>query len=360
MDDKKQIAKDYHEDAPVPAIVDEGTIRDKIYVIRGQQVMLDSDLAAIYGYTTSAFNQQVKRNADRFPADFRFQLSKEDLEALSRSQNVILNRGTGRGANIKYMPYAYNEQGIYMLMTVLKGELAVQQSIALIRTFKAMKDYIVDSRVLVSQTDQLRLSMQMTDMKQDIQEIRTQLDEHTRQLTGIMAQMDDTVRKSDLPKEFLDPVEARKQYLIFGGQPAMADETYIRFYALAKHTIHIIDDYINIKTLRLLQDADPGVAVTVFSDNVGNKLHASDVADFKTEFPHITVSFKSTNRLVHDRFFALDYGTPDERIFHCGASSKDAGVQKATAITEFTEKAVKDLFQIAMAQLSANPPLVLR
>ena len=354
MDDKKQIAKDYHEDAPVPAIVDEGTIRDKIYVIRGQQVMLDSDLAAIYGYETKALNQQVRRNTEKFDDDFRFQLTKDEAESL-RSQNVTSSWGGAR-----YLPWAFTEQGIYMLMTVLKGDLAVQQSKALIRTFKAMKDYIVDSRVLVSQTDQLRLSMQMTDMKQDIQEIRTQLDEHTRQLTDIMAQMDDTVRKSDLPKEFLDPVEARKQYLIFGGQPAMAGETYIRIYALAKHTIHIIDDYINIKTLRLLQDADSGVAVTIFSDNVGNKLHASDVADFKTEFPHITVSFKTTNRLVHDRFIALDYGTPDERIFHCGASSKDAGVQKATAITEFTEKAVKDLFQIAMAQLSANPPLVLR
>ena len=316
--------------------------------------MLDSDLAAIYGYETKALNQQVRRNIEKFDDDFRFQLTKDEAESL-RSQNVTSNWGGAR-----YLPWAFTEQGIYMLMTVLKGDLAILQSKALIRTFKAMKDYIVDSRALVSQTDQLRLSMQMTDMRQDIQEIRTQLDEHTRQLTGIMAQMDDTVRKSDLPKEFLDPVEARKQYLIFGGQPAMADETYIRIYALAKRTIRIIDDYINIKTLRLLQDADPGIIVTIFSDNVGNKLHASDVADFKTEFPGISISFQTTNRLVHDRFIALDYGTPDERIFHCGASSKDAGVQKATAITEFTEKAVKDLFQIAMAHLSANPPLVLR
>ena len=340
----------------MPAIVDERTIRDKIYLIRGQQVMLDSDLAAIYGYETKNFNRQVKNNATKFEGEqFMFQLTKDEYIAILRCKNSTSSWGGSR-----YLPYVFTEQGIYMLMTVLKGDLAVQQSRALVMTFKAMKDYIVDSRALVSQTDQLRLSMQMTDMKQDIQEIRTQLDEHTRQLTDIMAQMDDTVRKSDLPKEFLDPVEARKQYLIFGGQPAMADETYIRIYALAKRTIHIIDDYISIKTLRLLQDAERGVVVTVFSDNVGNKLHASDVADFKTEFPHITLTFKITNRLVHDCFIALDYGTPDERIFHCGASSKDAGVQKATAITEFTEKAVKDLFQIAIAQLNANPPLVLK
>ena len=355
MDAKKQTPATEQENTPVPAIVDEHAIRDRIYVIRGQQVMLDSDLAAIYGYTTTSFNKQVSHNISKFDGDdFMFVLTKEEFS------NLISKKSTSSWGGRRKPPRAFTEQGIYMLMTVLRGDLAVQQSRALIRTFKAMKDYIVDSRALVSQTDQLRLSMQMTDMKQDIHEIRTQLDEHTRQLTGIMAQMDDTVRRSDLPKEFLDPVEARKQYLIFGGQPAMADETYIRIYALAKHTIHIIDDYINIKTLRLLQDADPGVTVTVFSDNVGNKLHASDVADFKTEFPHTTVFFKTTNRLVHDRFIALDYGTPDARIFHCGASSKDAGVQKATAITEFTERAVKDLFQIAMAQLSANPPLVLR
>ena len=96
---------------------------------------------------------------------------------------------TSSWGGARYLPWAFTEQGIYMLMTVLKGDLAIQQSKALIRTFKAMKDYIVDSRALVSQTDQLRLSMQMTDMKQDIQEIRTPLDEHTRQLTGIMAQI---------------------------------------------------------------------------------------------------------------------------------------------------------------------------
>ena len=356
MNDEKNAITSEQENMPALAVVDEHTIRDRIYVIRGQQVMLDFDLAAIYGYATKDFNRQVKNNAVKFDGEhFMFQLTKDEYSEILRCKNSTSSWGGSR-----YLPHAFTEQGIYMLMTVLKGDLATRQSRALVMTFKAMKDYIVDSRALVSQTDQLRLSMQMTDVKQDIQDIRIQLDEHTRQLTGIMAQMDDTVRRSDLPKEFLDPGEARKQYLIFGGQPAMADETYIRIYALAKRTIHIIDDYINIKTLRLLQDVSPGVAVTVFSDNVGNKLHTSDVSDFKTEFPHIALSFKTTNRLVHDRFIALDYGTPDERVFHCGASSKDAGVRKATAITEFTEKAVKDLFQIAMTQLSANPPLVLR
>ena len=115
------------------AIIDEHTIRDKIYVVRGVQVMLDFELAEIYGYTTSAFNQQVKNNIAKFDDDFRFQLTRDEVDELSRSKKLILNKGKGRGSNIKYLPWAFTESGLYMLMTVLKGELATQQSKALIR-----------------------------------------------------------------------------------------------------------------------------------------------------------------------------------------------------------------------------------
>ena len=117
------------------AIVDETSIRDKIYIVRGVQVMLDFELAEIYGYSTSAFNQQVKRNEDKFPADFRFQLNNEEYQNL-QSQNVTASWGGDRRTE----PWVFTESGIYMLMTVLKGEIATKQSIALIRTFKAMKD----------------------------------------------------------------------------------------------------------------------------------------------------------------------------------------------------------------------------
>ena len=113
-------------------------ICNRVYIIRGQQVMLDYDLAELYGYEVKALNQQVKRNIDRFPEDFMFQLKKEEVpKEFSKSQIVTLNeKGDKRGTNIKKMPYAFSEQGIYMLATVLKGELAVRQSIALVRTFK--------------------------------------------------------------------------------------------------------------------------------------------------------------------------------------------------------------------------------
>ena len=106
-------------------------IENKILVIRGQQVMLDSDLAQIYGYETKRFNEQIKNNIERFDDDFRFQLSDDEIKLVSRSKISTLN---GRGHNIKYKPYAFTEQGIYMLMTVLKGDLAVKQSKALVKT----------------------------------------------------------------------------------------------------------------------------------------------------------------------------------------------------------------------------------
>ena len=123
------------------SILEENSIRSKIHVIRGQQVMLDFDLAQIYGYETKNFNRQVKNNIERFDSDFMFQLSDTEVEELSRCKIFTLNKG--RGSNIKYAPYAFTEQGIYMLMTVLKGDLAVTQSKMLIRTFKEMKHFIV-------------------------------------------------------------------------------------------------------------------------------------------------------------------------------------------------------------------------
>lgn len=122
------------------SILEENSIRSKIHVIRGQQVMLDFDLAQIYGYETKNFNRQVKNNIERFDSDFMFQLTNTKMEEFLRCKNFTLNKG--RGSNIKYAPYAFTEQGIYMLMTVLKSDLAVTQSKMLIRTFKEMKHFI--------------------------------------------------------------------------------------------------------------------------------------------------------------------------------------------------------------------------
>ena len=129
-------------------LIDETLLKTRIYTIRGVKVMLDADLAEIYGYTTKAFNQQVKNNIEKFDDDFRFQLSSKEVDECSRSKILTLNGGH-RGTNIKYAPYAFTEQGIYMLMTVLKGERATAQSKALIRLFKQMKDCIVENQQLI-------------------------------------------------------------------------------------------------------------------------------------------------------------------------------------------------------------------
>ena len=133
-------------------LIDESLLKSRIHTIRGVKVMLDSDLAEIYGYQTKVFNRQVKNNIERFPEEFRFQLTKTDMENCPRCKICTLDRpsqNNKRGSNIKYFPYAFTEQGIYMLMTVLKGDLAIRQSMALIRLFKQMKDYIVAENQLL-------------------------------------------------------------------------------------------------------------------------------------------------------------------------------------------------------------------
>lgn len=131
------------------------SIRSCVYIVRGQQVMLDSDLAAIYGYELKAMNQQVKRNIERFPEDFMFQLEKEEIpDEYLKSQFVTLNtKDNRRGMHIKKMPYAFTEQGIYMLATILKGDLATQQSIFIMRAFKEMRHYIRQNQQFVTRSE---------------------------------------------------------------------------------------------------------------------------------------------------------------------------------------------------------------
>jgi len=116
--------------------INQNSIKDKIYIVRNQKVMIDSDLAEIYGYTTKTFNQQVKNNIEKFEEDFRFQLTNNEVFEILRSKNLTSMREKGKRGGRTYNPYTFTEQGIYMLMTVLKGELAIRQSKALIRIFK--------------------------------------------------------------------------------------------------------------------------------------------------------------------------------------------------------------------------------
>ena len=332
MDDKNEIM-----------IVDERSLRDRIYAIRGQQVMLDFDLAEIYGYTTKVFNQQIKRNADRFPEDFMFQLTRDEVPERLKSQNVTLNEsGNKRGMHIKKLPYAFTEQGIYMLMTVLKGDLAVEQSKALVRLFKQMKDYIAENRQLLApQNDYLALAMKVSENTNDIREIK-----------------DTMLTKTDLPEfmKLFDQGVQNEEILILDGQPFKADLAYQKLYRSAKKSIVIIDDYIGAKTLQHLVHAREGVALTIVSDNRNGLLKRSEYEDFITEYPKRVVTFLKSGKRVHDRYIILDHETDGMRAYHCGASSKDAG-KRITTITRLME--VGELKRI-LRELLEGPPLALR
>lgn len=338
--------KNQEENKQEIAIIDEFTLADKIYTIRGKKVMLDFELAEIYGYTTKAFNQQVKRNIEKFEGDFLFRLTRSEVETLSRSQNVTSIQTAGVKGGISYLPYAFTEQGIYMLMTVLRGELAVKQSKALIRTFKAMKDYVIENRNVIGENEYLRMSLQITDSIKETVQMRTELNELGNQMSSVMEKMSNVVERSEIAPFMLDmgkPAE-KKEYLFFNGQPLKAATLYIDLYSKAEKSIYIVDDYISPKTLHLLQEVKDGVDVVIFSDNIGRKLRKSDIDDFNKEFPNINLSFCKTNGAAHDRFIILDYKTKNERLFHCGASSKDAGY-KTTVISEIQTESVKEAFR---------------
>ena len=316
----------------VIAIVDKETVENLIYIVRGQKVMLDVDLARIYGYETRRFNEQVKNNSERFDDDFRFQLTKPEFE------NLMSKNSTSSWGGTRKLPYAFTETGIYMLMTVLKGDLAIAQSKALIRIFKGMKDYISENRALIGTDDIARLAIQTS--------------ENTAAIAKIT---DEMLRKSDLPKIFKNfaSSDTGKEFLIMNGQLAEADAAYQGIYAKAKNSIFIIDDYIGIKSIMHLRNVNPGVMITVFSDNKQSHLRRADLNDFRNEFPGILIDFKKTNNTMHDRYIILDYGKRSEKIYHCGASSKDAG-KKTTTIMEVQDRAVyKQLVDV----LICNPAL---
>ena len=185
-------------------IIDESTLKNKIYTIRGQQVMLDFDLAEIYGYTTKAFNQQVKNNIERFPNDFRFQLTRTEVEELSRSKILTSMQTAGVKGGRAYFPYAFTEQGIYMLMSILKGELAVTQSLTLVRLFKAMKDYLIENQPLLTQKNYFALVDKVEENSREIKEIR-----------------DNMVSKADLSDfmKLFDQGIGNEEILILDGKP---------------------------------------------------------------------------------------------------------------------------------------------
>lgn len=310
------------------SLIDENMLKSRIYTIRGLKVMLDADLAEIYGYSTKAFNQQIKNNIEKFDEDFRFQLDSEEIEGLSRSKFLTSMQIKGVKGGRSYAPYAFTEQGIYMLMTVLKGERATAQSKALIRLFKQMKDYIIaENRNLLSNEGLVQIAMQTERNTKDI-----------------------AVIQSDLQKvmeNFVDP-STYKHFLILNGKKLEADVAYTQIYGMAKKSIAIIDDYVGVKTLDLLRGIAKGVSVTIYSDEQGFESLTDQIKnDFSAARPDVKFFTDRTRGKIHDRYIFLDYGLKGEKLFHCGASSKDAG-NKITTIMQIENT---EIYHILMDKL---------
>ena len=305
-------------------------IRSKVYIIRGQQVMLDQDLAEIYGYQVSQvknLNQQVKRNLTRFPEDFMFQLTKEEVELVKSQFVTSRNIGyfEGQEGGRRKLPYAFTEQGIYMLATVLRGELAEQQSIFIMRTFREMRHYISQNQQFVTRNEMELLTAKVGTIteRQDRMEKKVEF-----------IQKDVTI----LADNFITDKD-KKDFVIYKGQKLEADIAYIEIYQQAKKSIYVVDDYMNAKSLQHLSQKDDGVEVILFTENgKGGRgfLTISLVTDFQNEYPTIRIK---PNSDCHDRLIVLDYGEEIEKVYHCGASSKDAG-KKLCAINQITETAI--------------------
>ena len=330
-------------------IIEPEIVKSMVYIIRGQKVMLDFELAELYGYETKVFNQQVKNNIEKFDETFRFQLNKEEFDLILKSKKLTSsisgNNGDLVAVNLKCknvtssyngerkneilrsekstsswggrrkLPYAFTEQGVYMLMTILKGEVATKQSIALIKMFKDMKDYIIGSNNLLTTNEILKLSKQVDSNTEHIKEIETKLE---------------TVMDN-----FIDPT-SYKHFLILNGERLEADVAFQTIYSLAKHSLIIIDDYISVKTLQLLKICAKNIRIIICSDNVSrNGVTDELLEDFRNDF-QTEIRFLPTNNLIHDRYIAVDYDTDNEKIFHAGSSSKDAG-NRITTIMEVVD-----------------------
>lgn len=217
-----------------------------------------------------------------------------------------------------------------MLMTVLKGELAVKQSLALIRLFKQMKDYIIDNRLLLDAGDLLKISKTVDKHSRDIRLIKHDLKE--------------------VMSNFIDP-NTYKHFLILNGEKVEADLAFKHIYGLASESIIIIDNYISLKTLDLLRSKKDDVSVIIITDNQANdKLTKIQLNDFIIQ-ANIQIDFLECGNIMHDRVIILDYKSDNEKVFLCGSSSKDAG----NKITTIMLVGFPELYHPLVEKLLCNP-----
>ena len=297
-------------------------IRSRIFTIRGVQVMLDRDIAALYGVTTGALNQAVKRNKSRFPERFMFQMNKTEVENL-KSQSVISSFSDSPGTEIlksqpvisswggsRSYPYAFTEQGIAMLSSVLRSETAILVSIKIMDVFVAMRKALASFAPMLTRLDVVE----------------------RRQIV-------DQARNEERFKLILDAMRDKKfppQKVFYDGQIYDAFEQMKKFVRMAKSELIIIDPYFADCVLPLVAQKRQGVSVLVVKNSRQKLLHAVDVARFNAQYANsLTVM---TSDKFHDRFLIIDKAT----LIHVGASLNHLG-KKCFAFSSLDKSNIPDI-----------------
>lgn len=284
-------------------------IKSLIYVVRNQQVMIDSDLAMLYQVETKVFNQAVKRNISRFPSNFRFQLNKDEFESL-RSQFVTSKENNKKGGR-RYLPYVFTEQGIAMLSAVLRSDTAIQISINIMNAFVEMRRFIANNALLFERISAVELRQL---------DYQKQTDEKLEQIF-----------------EYISEHEETSQKIFFDGQIYDAFSLIINLIQKAEKEITLIDGYVDVETLNLLSKKKTDVAVTIYTQKQ-TQLTKADVNKFNSQYPTLKIKY---TKVFHDRFLILDRTT----AYHVGASLKDAG-KKCFGINLIQDAGIiKDILQ---------------
>ena len=253
-------------------------IKKLIYSIRGKQVMLDSDVAMLYHYQTKNVNKAVKRNIDRFPEDFCFQLTKDEMDKMWFQNGTTSKGENNKYRSDKYLPYAFTEQGIAMLSGVLKNDIAIDVSINIMRAFIEMRKFINTNKNLFEKVINIENKMDKKFIEQD--------------------------KKFEIIFDQLQLEENIKQRIFFDGQIYDA-------YSI------IIDNYIDDSVLKMLAKKKNNVEVVILTSDKSN-IDNLDIKKFNKEYPILKVA--KTNKF-HDRFIIID----NKEMYHLGASIKDLG-----------------------------------
>lgn len=303
------MADKQEKEKPVSNTMQVNDFGNRIYTIRGKQVMLDYELAALYGYEVRALNQQVKRNIERFPDDFMFQLTKEEVEGV-KSQFVISpfsNFYAGQEGGRRKPPYAFTEQGIYMLATVLKGKVAEQQSIFIMRAFREMRQFISNNALLFEKISHIELKQ--------------------------LEYQKSTNEKLEKVFQYIEDQTESKQKIFFDGQIYDAFSFITSIVQKAQNEIIFIDGYVDVGTLNILAKKNATVDVKIYT-YASASITNNDIVNFNAQYPTLTVE---KTQIFHDRFIILDGKT----VYHIGASLKDAGKKCfAISLLEDTENAM--------------------